>query len=325
MKKAVITMSTLGSNGRFGNQIFQYAFLRICAKHHNSSIETPPWIGQYLFGHNDPPITDKLPLLREEEISQNSNLNLEQITRTRNSDLYGYFLYHTDFYRKHQEFFCSLFQPTSAIKLFLEAGLNQLKSGGNTIIGIHIRHGDFGTPPFFIAPTTWYRNYLNALWHTLKNPILFIASDEPEKILDDFMDYNPVTSKDLSLKLPQASFYPDFYILSKCDILLTSNSTFSFAASMLNEKSRIFARPYFGYEKLIPFDPWSSQPLLFFKEDDIRPDTFSFVTREWEDKIRNEQFSLIENGAMSLNWYGTLPFKALFAKLQRNFPNFKNQ
>ncbi|MDY6898004.1 MAG: hypothetical protein SWZ49_07980, partial [Cyanobacteriota bacterium] len=30
--EAVLTMSSIGKLGRFGNQIFQYAFLRICAE-----------------------------------------------------------------------------------------------------------------------------------------------------------------------------------------------------------------------------------------------------------------------------------------------------
>ena len=36
-QKGKVSLSTLGSNGRFGNQIFQYAFLRIYAKHYFNS------------------------------------------------------------------------------------------------------------------------------------------------------------------------------------------------------------------------------------------------------------------------------------------------
>ena len=44
-------MSTIGNNGRFANQLFQYAFLRIYAENHNLRIATSPWIGQTIFGH----------------------------------------------------------------------------------------------------------------------------------------------------------------------------------------------------------------------------------------------------------------------------------
>ena len=38
----VVTMSSLGRLGRFGNQIFQYAFLRICANESGARVECPP-------------------------------------------------------------------------------------------------------------------------------------------------------------------------------------------------------------------------------------------------------------------------------------------
>jgi hypothetical protein len=47
--------------GRFGNQLFQYAFLRICAQNRGARIECSPWIGQTLFGHDDAPIAERLP------------------------------------------------------------------------------------------------------------------------------------------------------------------------------------------------------------------------------------------------------------------------
>jgi len=38
----VLTMSSLGQLGRFGNQLFQYAFLRICAQKAGALVECPP-------------------------------------------------------------------------------------------------------------------------------------------------------------------------------------------------------------------------------------------------------------------------------------------
>ena len=59
----VLTMSILGKLGRFGNQLFQYAFLRICASQIDARVECPVWVGQYLFGHKDAPIAHNLPHL----------------------------------------------------------------------------------------------------------------------------------------------------------------------------------------------------------------------------------------------------------------------
>ncbi len=262
VKKPVITMSTLGRNGRFANQIFQYAFLAIYAKEHSLRVETPAWIGQYLFGCNDSPISQELPVVSEET----NNLLEARIPHAKetfkNVNFWGYFQYHTKYYAAHKEYFRSLFKPVPEVETKMKEALDCLRSRGKTIVGLHLRRGDYGYSDFFIAPSEWYREWLKGLWETLDEPILFIASDEPEKVLSDFEEYNPITTKDLGLELPQAEFYPDFYLLSQCDIVAISNSSFSFAACMLNEKGKFFFRPHLLVQKLIPFDPWDSEPML---------------------------------------------------------------
>ncbi|MGB3655330.1 MAG: alpha-1,2-fucosyltransferase, partial [Rivularia sp. (in: cyanobacteria)] len=65
-KQPVISMSSLGDLGRFGNQLLQYAFLKVCAKKSNARMECSSWIGQTLFGLEDAPISRRLPLAVEE-------------------------------------------------------------------------------------------------------------------------------------------------------------------------------------------------------------------------------------------------------------------
>ncbi|WP_333418037.1 FkbM family methyltransferase [Microcoleus sp. herbarium8] len=262
VKKPAVTMSTLGRNGRFANQIFQYAFLTLYAKKHNLRVETPAWIGQALFGCKDQPISQELPVVSEET----NNLLEARIPNAKqtfkNVNFWGYFQYHTKYYAAHKEYFRSLFKPVPTIETKMKEALDCLRSRGKTIVGLHLRRGDYGYSDFFIAPSKWYREWLKGLWETLDEPILFIASDEREKVLSDFEEYNPITTKDLGLELPEAEFYPDFYLLSQCDIVAISNSSFSFAACMLNEKGKFFFRPHLSAQKLIPFDPWNSEPIL---------------------------------------------------------------
>jgi FkbM family methyltransferase len=262
VKKPVVTMSTLGKNGRFANQIFQYAFLKIYAKEHNLRVETPQWIGQYLFGHKDPPIGQQLFVFAEpsSKIAEARIPNAKKILKS--VDFWGYFQYHTKYYAPHQEVFQSLFKPVPEVEAKMSKALGSLRSRGKTLVGLHLRRGDYGYGCFFIAPSEWYKAWLKSLWETLDQPILFIASDEPEQVLSDFVEYNPITTKDLGVDLPQTEFYSDFYLLSKCDIVAISNSSFSFAACMLNETSKLFVRPDLSLEKLIPFDPWNSDPIL---------------------------------------------------------------
>ncbi|MGB7894786.1 MAG: FkbM family methyltransferase [Microcoleus sp.] len=268
VKKPLITMAAF-EIARFGNQIFDYAFLKMYTKEHGMRLELPAWPGQYLFGHNEPPISHPLPQVVEQQYpyknSESAILNAPQpIT---NADFFGFFQFHTKYHAQQKEYFCSLFKPVSEVEAKMQEAVNSLRKRGKTVVALHLRRGDYSwasdiVPYLSIAPNEWYREWLDGFWETLDEPVLFIASDEIENVVGDFADYNPITAKDLGVEMPEAPFYPDFYILSQCDVLATSNSTFSFAAAMLNERCKFFFRPNLQKNKLIPFDPWNSEPLL---------------------------------------------------------------
>ena len=74
----MLTMTSIGQLGRFGNQLFQYACLRICAAKSNAKVECPPWIGQTLFGHTDAPISQRLsPAVELKKVSRIRSLEQE--------------------------------------------------------------------------------------------------------------------------------------------------------------------------------------------------------------------------------------------------------
>lgn len=277
-KKPVVTMSNLGNPlfGRMANNMFMYAFLKIYALEHDLQVETPKWIGQYLFGHQDPPLSQTYRQIAEQPSPYTSYKGSESLILNakkplKNVDFKGYFQIHTEYYARYKDYFKSLFQPINEIEEMMQKAVKQLRSRGKTIVGLHLRRGDYkaqnNTLAYLtITPNQYYREWLDGLWETLDDPVLFIASDEIEIVVHDFSDYHPVTSEDLDIELPSAPDYPDFYILSQCDVLAISNSTYSFLAAMLNETGTIFSRPHLIKEKLIPFDPWSSQPLLRFEK-----------------------------------------------------------
>ena len=296
----VLTMSSIGNLGRFGNQLFQYAFLRICAEKSGAQVECPPWIGQNLFGHNDAPISKRLPpAIERRDVGGNLFDDvpefipyLEKLADAKSSrvgadaiayglvnvDLWGFFQVPTRFLKPHKEYFRSLFQPVSDLKSVLEDGLNVLRSKGKTIVGVHVRRGDFVTVPLagftLVVPSQWYCEWLDAIWDELEDPVLFLCSDELDSVLPDFERFCPVTSRDLKVKLPErmqdleVEFYIDFFMLSNCDVVVISNSIFSFVASMLNERGKMFVRPHWDFStKFTAFDPWSSEPLLYLGGD----------------------------------------------------------
>lgn len=255
-------MSSLGKNGRFANQLFQYAFLRIYAKRHGCNVETPSWVGQYLFGLSDPMISRTLPEVRQQTYKLTEDHIPNAVVPYVNVDFWGYFQYHTSYYVPDKEYFRSLFTPTAKIRIEMEEAMKRLRRRGKTVIALHLRRGDYGHHYFYVTPTSWYRKWLEEHWNTLDAPVLFIASDEPSKVVGDFRDYKPVTCKDLGVTLPKADFYPDFYVLSQSDTVIISNSTFSFAACMLNKRGHLFLRPHLKLNQFIPFDPWDSEPLI---------------------------------------------------------------
>jgi Glycosyl transferase family 11 len=297
INQPILAMSSLGQFGRFGNQLFQYAFLRICAQKNGAKVECPAWIGQTLFGHEDAPISkvlipviesrengeslfDVLPELIPyiEKISNTKSLQMngrEALeTNLINVDLWGFFQINTQLLQPHKEFFCSLFQPVNDLKLSLEYGLDTLRSKGKTIIGVHIRRGDFVKLPLagftLTVPSKWYCEWLDSIWNELEEPILFLCSDELDLVVRDFEKFSPVTSKDLNVKLPERmkdlniGFYTDFFMLSNCDVVATSNSIFSFTACMLNSRGQLFVRPHWDFSsRFTAFEPWNSEPLLW--------------------------------------------------------------
>jgi Glycosyl transferase family 11 len=295
--RPVLTMSSLGKFGRFGNQLFQYAFLRICAAESGARTECPPWIGQTLFGHQDATISRRLPPAIERKDSLENLFDvipefipyIEKLADAKSSlvgkealesglvnvDLWGFFQFHTRHFKSHQQYFRSLFQPTNDLKLALEEGLNTLRSKGKTIVGIHIRRRDYLVEPrmgfTLVFPTQWYREWLESIWHDLENPVLFLCSDDLDSIIADFDQFTPVTTADLNIQLPTGiqdiNFYIDFFMLSQCDVVCSSNSNFSFVACMLNQQAEMFVRPHWDFSsRFIRFDPWDSPPLLYIGE-----------------------------------------------------------
>lgn len=292
----VLAMSSLGQLGRFGNQLFQYAFLRICAEKTGALVECPPWIGQTLFGHHDAPISHRLkpaieyknnernlfdiipeliPYLEKLAGMQSHRISAEILDQgIANVDLWGFFQVPTHLLAPHKQYIQSLFRPVDDLKFALEEGLVHLRAQGKTIIGIHIRRGDYITQVragfTLVTPEHWYCEWLESIWSDLQDPVLFLCSDELDRVLPIFKKFNPVVAQDLGIQLPNRmqdmnlEFYLDFFILSHCDIVAISNSIFSFAACLLNEQGQQFVRPCWDFSaKFIRFDPWDSDPLLW--------------------------------------------------------------
>lgn len=253
-----ISMRSLGANGRFGNQLLQYAFLRLYARQHDLAAQSFDWIGRDLFGCDDPFPARNFPSLDESQVDLFASLN-GQGPVLADHDLSGYFCGHTSAWQNRTDDFRALFQPRPAVRSWLGPAMAELAARGRTLVGVHIRRGDFGQGKFWIAPTQWYLRWLESIWGGLDAPVLYIASDDPG-VTAAFSAFQPLDARNLGAG--RLDFCLDHHVLSQAHHLAISNSTFSFTAAMLNQKAQAFVRPERAVQALVPFDPWNADVLL---------------------------------------------------------------
>jgi len=256
-----VQMLSLGQNGRFGNQLLQYAFVRLYAQQHDLVAEFPDWIGRDIFDFDDPFPSVKLPILNEKNADLVGSLHGRTGQVFADRDISGYFVGNTKGWGAWRSQFCALYTPGQKVEGLLDHALDNLRSRGKTVVAIHLRHGDFGYGRYWVAPSGWYLAWLRTIWAALERPVLYIASDLAGPHLE-FADFTPCSADQLGVHIPGVEFLIDHHILRHADHLAISNSSFSFTAAMLNLLTRSFLRPEPNFRELVAFDPWASDVLL---------------------------------------------------------------
>lgn len=256
------TMSNLGNNGRFANQLFQYAHIKMYGLRRGATVHAPEWVGDDLFGCADPRDVDGLTKLPLGAFDMEGYALWSDPDPPTNVDFQGYYQILPHSWRvHHRNLLRRLFTPLPAVAAPLDAWLASVRPPGGELVGLHVRRGDYvalgqHVPWFTPVPTELYRDWLADVWPTLRNPALFIATDAPDEILPLFADYRPVAAVDAPCSVAAAGFYPDFYALSRCDLLAMCNSSFSRMAGLLAPAQRCWlanpARNCFD-----PYDPWA--------------------------------------------------------------------
>jgi hypothetical protein len=254
--------SLFGIDGEFGNQLFQYAFMKLYSEKYGLQLEVHDWIGRKLFGLRDDPVSRILPFILEIEYTRDDLFSVPPLDLgICDRDSQGYFQNDTRFCAPYKSQFRSLFKPISMVEWVLQPFMNEVRKRGKTLVAIHLRRGDAHTQGRS-SSIDIYIEWLRGLWPTLEDPVLFLASNDIKGVLQDLAEFNPITTEQVSLPIPGAGFYPDFYVLTQADYLAAGNSTFSFAAGMLNERAKVFVRPNETGTALVPFDPWSAKPTV---------------------------------------------------------------
>ncbi len=261
-------MPSLGSNGRFGNQIFQYFYLTLLRKMHGVEIEIPRWLGTFVFD-----LWERIPSQQYSEFceaqchdSRKGSTPIEPLqlltsvaTMPDRWELWGYFQLHSKNYLPHREFFLQVFDFKSKF-MEVRQRLDTICRQRKRVIGIHLRRGDYGYGIFYRAPVSWYIDWIYKSGESPETTVVYIASDSDSDYSSEFAPFQVISSSEL-VPVANANVHliVDFYVLSLVDHLCISNSSFSFAASLLNQNAKFFARPCASQLSLKAFDPWNSE------------------------------------------------------------------
>lgn len=248
-----VTASSLGYYGRFTHQCYEYLFLRWHADRTGVPMETPDWVGRYVFDLDDPEPSGKRVFLRRPSAWIEDQIAAKGAQALAGFDFFsptGFLSWKAQYSVKARE----LFRIRPVWLPRLEPVLSSLKARGDTIVSIHFRLTDYlqvASSP----PTQWYLEWLRGIWPTLKNPVLYLASDDLDAVIEDFAEFNPCSLKDVAPSWPGLEWLQDFFVLMNSDALATSIGGFGLFAGMLNSRGKIFARPNSDKECLIPYLP----------------------------------------------------------------------
>ena len=294
------------AHGRFGNQIFQYFIARLLAEQYNLQLRTWTWQGQSLFGLNEPMCAEELPIwgsdkeeiaasLQDHHVGTSPVVKLlegsKSVPPLANRCFEGATQFHTSVYiEKDREAFRQIFRPVPALEEALQAGLARMMGDRKTLVAIHLRRGDYlkyqGSNMFWTTPAESYKPWLKEIWPLLYNPLLYVASDDP-KAADEFAEYGAKRDVDLGVNIPEM-FYPDFWVMTQAHALAISNSSFSFAAAMMNKivLDSSTGDPYDCRNCCVrplrdgtiqPFDPWNDEVLLGRDDPNFHIEPLSLV------------------------------------------------
>jgi hypothetical protein len=237
----MISFNHLGSLGRLGNQMFQYAALRGIAAYHQVPYSLPNQTSLHQC-FNIPQVSEEV---RYPQIIESTYEFDENIFSCSEGDLYGFF--QTERYFSHieqeirQDFrFCDIIYNTCSHyrKHILP----------EEVIALHIRRGDYLTDSNFV---TLDLDYYRSALELLPDIEVLILTDDVKWCRNNF------TNKRFKISLSDNPFI-DLCFMSLCEYHIIANSSFSWWGSWLaDSKKTIAPKKWFTGE----YSSWNTKDL----------------------------------------------------------------
>ena len=257
-----LTLSSLSRYGRFTHTVQNYLTTKIYAARHGFQVQTPEWSGHYFFELNDPFISQsqhrfniQVPTVLSDAVSLGNTIPAI-FNKGGSYDLFS--PYANVFRRTYKDEVLDLLKIRSYWVDKFDKLHSWVQRNGSTIISLHIRLGDMERlgPAYGAIHYSAYLNWLKENWWRFDKPILYIASDEPEKAKRIFQEFSPITLDDYPERDPVISGMQDFYMLTRSDIVAISRGGFGHTAAALNRNGHQFLRPTRNGDALEVFAPW---------------------------------------------------------------------
>lgn len=252
-----LTMASLGSYGRFAQTVNEYVAVRLYAEKYGMEFLTPDWVGHAFFSLDDPRLDPAvLPefqgwLQQRKDFARGFD---EQVTDPfRDRDLFLGGSPVNPMLKERQADILSWLTPRPCWNRFLEPPVEALRRRGRTLVTVHIRQTDWWNQDY--TPLSLYLDWLDGLWPTLEDPVLFVATDEPS-VVPEFARFNPTTPADFPVRWEGLEYLQDFHVMTRADILAISTGSFAVTAAALNPAPRLLLHPAEGNRKLEPFQVW---------------------------------------------------------------------
>lgn len=266
------------AQGRFGNQLFQYAFIRSLAEKGERVVSCNFRELIDLFGPL-PEVTDIRNRLLRRVLTRLAAPLLELLARTRLITSYRVDSYDENgfevpdiTYRKTEGllpvvYVYPCFAQSEAF--FRKEVVDEMKIGqvfqekaeawlasmpaGRDRVFVHVRRGDYARfavlgKPDVTLPEAYYRDAIQWFETHVGKPFFIFLTDDPEYVEATFGD---ITNKTISAN----PMFVDFAIMTQCEYGIMSNSSFSWwGAYMMKSRKKVFAPRYWlGWKSKVEY------------------------------------------------------------------------